>query len=205
MKKNIQPINNIIKEPFIIVVDHQQIIKLMQVGPWVLEQQDLLKKITQWRQKHMHMFLSWFQATVEQTQSYIEQTFFNNHHRFLFLIIGQNNQLLGHCGIIIHEDQQIIEFDNIVKDDTCHIKGLISITIQKLMDWCAQIFQIQKFMVHVLSYNQKAIHCYQKIGFVTEKTFYLQKEETNQKTIHHLSQKRGNVDYQYIKMSLIRE
>ena len=65
-----------------------------------------------------------------------------------------------------------MELDNILRGSDKARKGIITDSILSLVQWCKNIYFIEKFLLRVLSTNENAINFYKKLGFKTKGKYY---------------------------------
>ena len=76
----------------------------------------ILDALTRWRKKYMKYFLTQFNASTNRTKSWLENIVIPSTDRLLFLILDEDNNLIGNFGIAdILFDR--CELDNLIRGE----------------------------------------------------------------------------------------
>lgn len=139
---------------------------------------ELLQKLTDWRNKNVHVYPTQFVATIESTKAWLKDRLLAVEDRILFLIVDNIGKVSGHVGFNgCNNNEFLFEIDNVVRGDSAATKGLFSIGIIALMEWARKTMNVGGFFLRVMDDNQHAIDFYKRNGFVEDRRIPLFKEE----------------------------
>ena len=94
----------------------------------------ILDALTRWRKKYMKYFLTQFNASTNRTKSWLENIVIPSSDRLLFLILNEDNNLIGNFGIAdILFDQ--CELDNLIRGEKGGHPKLIYFSELSLLKW----------------------------------------------------------------------
>lgn len=156
---------------------------LIPVGPWVLGEQDLLAKMTLWRESAMDMFFARFQASVSSTRDYLSTYSIAMPNRILFLV-EVKGRFVGHLGLS-NVCRQNAEIDNVIKGEQVEPRKLMTHAVERLLVWAEHSQGIKNFRLRVISTNSRAIRLYSSLGFQLVRSDFL-RESTDIPGATHL-------------------
>lgn len=139
---------------------------------------DLLKKLTDWRNKNVFVYPTQFLATLESTKSWMRDRLLAVEDRILFLVVDNQGKVAGHIGFNgCLNNELFFEIDNVIKGESDTEKGLFSKSIIALMEWARKTLNVEGFFLRVMDDNEHAINFYKINGFVENNRIPLFKEE----------------------------
>jgi len=91
----------------------------------------------------------------------------NNSNQYQFAIVRlEDDKLIGSCGIQeIDQLRQCAEVGLFIGDDENRNKGYGKEVLNLLIDYGFDYLNLNNIMLKVFSFNERAIHCYKKVGF----------------------------------------
>ncbi len=103
--------------------------------------------------------------TVEAEREWIEKTLKNNDLNFAIVNL-ENDELIGNCGIenVSHQDR-IGTVGIFIGDENNRSNGYGTEALKLLLDYGFNYLNLNNIMLTVKSFNERAIKCYQKVGF----------------------------------------
>jgi RimJ/RimL family protein N-acetyltransferase len=131
----------------------------------VLGDQDVIDRITRWRNLASKAFLTQFTARPERTRRWLESVVLPADDRLLFLIRTPDDQPIGHYGFI-KLDTVSAEVDNLVRGESGGSPRLIPCAERALIAWLFDTFALAVIRAHVLAHNPLALALHRDFGFV---------------------------------------
>lgn len=176
--------------------------KLLPVGEWILNDVEKIQLICDWRSKTMRMFLTQFENSFSLAKNYLEKVPIKSPDRILFLILDEQDRLIGHIGLAnINKDS--CEIDNMMRGEAGGDTQLMTAAEQTLLDWCFTQLHVSLCTVVVLSYNWLAQMLHESVGFSEIGRYPLLKKETNGIISHEIvEESHSNVQYRSVLMEL---
>lgn len=143
--------------------------------------QQLIEKLAAWRKENSRFFPSQFPVTVEGTGVWLRNNVLDVADRMLFMVTDKFGNQIGHMGYANGlNDAGELELDNIVRGVKNSNPGLMSLALEKLLDWAEEFIGPQRIFLRVFSDNQHAISFYKKLGLVEENRIPLYKYQEGQ-------------------------
>lgn len=143
---------------------------LVPIGESRLDDADLLAKLTRWRNEHVHVYPTQFEATVDSTRAWLKERLLATDDRILFLVEDRHGRAVGHIGFNgCLNDERLFEIDNVVRGDAAGAKGLFSLALQALIEWARTTSNVEGFFLRVMDDNPRAIAFYARNGFAEER------------------------------------
>ena len=103
--------------------------------------------------------------TVESERELIENSLKNNDYNFAIVNI-ENHELIGNCGIMkIKQKDRCAELGIFIGTEEYRSKGYGTETINILLDYSFNYLNLNNVHLSVMSFNERAIACYKKVGF----------------------------------------
>lgn len=136
---------------------------LVPVGLWILDDDELIASMAEWRQGAMEMFFARFDSTAAKTRAYLERASLGEPGRLLFLITN-GSTVVGHVGISGATDDTA-ELDNVMLNPGVQSKGVMGRAINALQPWCRSVLGLSSLTLKVASENARAIALYERCGF----------------------------------------
>ena len=136
---------------------------LLPVTAGVVENNEIIHKMTKWRNRAMKYFLTQFTATPERTKYWLHDLVLRDSSRLLFLIYS-NNKLIGQHGFKDLSSTSV-ELDNLIRGEIGGHPRLVYYAEIALIRWLFKVFNMERIFGCVLSHNQQAIDLHCSIGF----------------------------------------
>lgn len=169
-----------------------------------LNDNELIQKMTDWRNINVDAYPTQFIASLESTRSWLKDKLLKVEDRILFFIIDNNGNVLGHIGFnSCINTEQAFEIDNVVRGVTLAEKGIFSEAIIQLIEWARKTINVNEFILRVMDNNLHAINFYKKNGFVTESIIPLKKNINNEFTNFEVALDGDIVDRKFVKMKWV--
>lgn len=150
------------------------------------------------------MFPTQTSATCESTLSYLKKSSIDNENGILFGIFNNNNNFIGHIGIVDIKEGQF-ELAHLIRGVNAGDPKLIFYAEINLVDWCFSKLGGNHAVVEVMSYNWIVSMMHKEIGFEILNCHPLNKIENEFGIIHKIvSNEEANVKYSIVKMVLNR-
>lgn len=125
----------------------------------------ILDALTRWRKKYMKYFLTQFNASTNRTKSWLENIVIPSSDRLLFLILNEDNNLIGNFGIAdILFDR--CELDNLIRGEKGGHPKLIYFSELSLLKWLFLEKNVKRVNLHVFANNLPTIKLHKSVGFV---------------------------------------
>ncbi len=141
-----------------------------------LEDSELTKNLTAWRNTNVDVYPTQFIATEQSTKVWMLDRLLAVDDRILFLVCDIKGKVLGHIGFNgCHNPELCFEIDNVVKGDDRSEKGLFSDAMVALMEWARKVINLDSFFLRVMDNNQHAIEFYTRNEFIEQKRLPLSK------------------------------
>ncbi len=168
--------------------------RLVPVGPWILDDEECIRSIRDWRERNMTMFFTQFESTREGTVQYLENLAVGDEQRILFMILDCHGSPLGHLGLL-GLDESGAEVDNVMRGPQAW-SGLMLAAHRALLHWCFADLGLPECTIRVFSYNTRAIALYQRVGFAPVRRIPLRREVHGTVVTHSpCAPQDSNVDY----------
>ena len=118
------------------------------------------------RKKYRDMFATDFVMTKEKTKQWIKKDILENRERALFIIYvnGEKIGCIGNGGYYIEKNSS--RLDNMMKDPTCKIRGIMTIIEKVYLKWMFDYFQLSKITGYLFSDNEKMMIIHKRCGWV---------------------------------------
>ena len=141
-----------------------------------LEDSELIKNLTVWRNTNVDVYPTQFIATEQSTKAWVLDRLLVVDDRILFLVCDIKGKVLGHIGFNgCHDSELRFEIDNVSKGNDQSEEGLFSDAIVVLMEWARKTINVDSFILKVMDSDQKAIDFYEKNEFIEQKRLPLTK------------------------------
>jgi perosamine synthetase len=149
---------------------------LIPVAQVHLRDDPLLQRLTDWRNRFVHVYPSQFVATLESTRAWLKDRLLAVEDRMLFLVVDRQGALVGHMGFnSCFNDEARMELDNIVRGVDGVEKGIMANALLSLTEWARKTINVEGFFLRVFADNTKAIDFYRNLGFAVDQTIPLTK------------------------------
>ncbi len=118
----------------------------------------LISKLSKWRENNKRWFDS-FNVTDEGTSRWLKKSVIDQSDRLLFIVQNIEKVDIGHMGLFRGEA------DNFIRGEHSFNKGIMTISLQKMLYWSFKRLKIKRLYLRVFSDNKKAIRFYENCGF----------------------------------------
>ncbi|MGF0537430.1 GNAT family N-acetyltransferase [Agrobacterium sp. ES01] len=137
--------------------------KLVPLTRKHLENEQVIGKLTDWRNANMQFFLTQFTATPERTKTWLDQVVFKTPTQLMFLIYA-GDDMIGHFGFkdLTADD---VMLDNAMRGERGGHPKLLQIAGRALIEWLFSKTGVKKVLGYVLSNNASAIMMNRTMGF----------------------------------------
>jgi RimJ/RimL family protein N-acetyltransferase len=129
-----------------------------------LDQIDVMRKLTDWRNANMANFLTHFEATPERTRSWVQNVLLKNPGQMLWLVYDQNDDLVGHFGFKNLTSESVL-LDNAMRGERQGHPKLFVFAGRRLVKWLWQATTVQRIDAYVMADNAPSIMMNRQIGF----------------------------------------
>jgi len=128
-----------------------------------LDEEDI-RCLTDWRNRHVQSFLTEFTATTARTAVWLSEIVGPDDTRILFMVNDLHGRTLGYMGLgFIDWPRARGEADAVVRGSDAP-RGLMSTALRTLLAWAENQLGLHAFGVRVRSDNT-AVEFYRKLGF----------------------------------------
>ena len=104
-------------------------------------------------------------VTVESEREWLENSLKNNNYNFAIVDL-ENDELIGNCGIMnINQKDRNAELGIFIGNEDKRNKGYGAEALRILLDYCFNYLNLNNVELGVMSFNERAIACYKKVGF----------------------------------------
>lgn len=163
----------------------------------------LLQRLTQWRNRFVHVYPTQFLATLESTRAWLRDRLLAVEDRMLFLVVDKQGTVVGHMGFnSCFNDEAQMELDNIVRGVDGVERGIMANALLTLTEWARKTINVEGFFLRVFADNAKAIDFYRSLGFVVDETIPLTKVEQEGLVSYVACENGGTPDASFLRMSL---
>lgn len=140
-----------------------------------------IARLARWRDACQYAFPAQFKVTLEGTRNWLQKAVVDTQDRLLLVVetdLGDGQwKAVGHVGLFrVAPSGQACEIDNIVRGEP-GLPGLIEAAIWRMLDWVFESFGHDASYLRVFSDNPRAIHLYERMGYVEIQRVPLKKVE----------------------------
>ncbi len=129
-----------------------------------LDQMDVIKKMTDWRNANMSNFLTHFDATPVRTRAWVQNMLIKKREQMLWLVYDQGDNLVGHFGFKNLTTKSVL-LDNAMRGERQGHPKLFVVAGKSLMQWLWQATSVQRINAYVMADNVPSITMNRQIGF----------------------------------------
>ncbi len=177
---------------------------LIPVGNWILESNELLAKISSWRNKFSRMFPTQNVVTIEGTKKYLGHLI-KSSDAILFLIQDGVENIIGHIGIV-NFNKKKCELAHLMRGENTKDTEIIYYAECALIGWASEFLNVELICIEVMSYNFGAISLHERVGFKSIKRLPIKKIITSDGIEHKVCLKEeSNVNYSIANYELVIE
>ena len=103
--------------------------------------------------------------SVDSEREWLENSLKNNDFNFAIVNL-ENDKLIGNCGIMhINQKDRCAELGIFIGSEEHRGKGYGTEVLRILLDYCFNYLNLNNIHLGVMSFNERAINCYKKVGF----------------------------------------
>ena len=121
--------------------------------------------LLEWRLQNLNAYPSRSILTYDSTRTWLKNSVIENPTRVLFWIVDSSFNRLGHIGVVIHAETEILELDNVLRGVKGKFAGLMSTALRKLEEVLELEFSPINLRLQVLESNESAIDFYKNAGY----------------------------------------
>jgi len=125
---------------------------------------EIIEKLTRWRNANRECFFTQFEATPERTRKWIISSALPATNRILFLVRDAAGSPIGNIGLC-NITAISAELDNVLRGEPLAIRGFMAHATSALLRWTRHQLGIRRINLHVFSDNERAIKLYEAVGF----------------------------------------
>ncbi len=104
--------------------------------------------------------------TVENERKWLEGSIEDKSNQIFGIVVLENDKLIGNCGIHkIDSKNRNATLGIFIGDKEERNKGYGTETIKLLLDYGFNYLNLHEIQLDVMSFNERAIRCYEKAGF----------------------------------------
>lgn len=154
-----------IKDAYLKSINYKNSYNLIPFSKFMLEDDELIKQLLDWRIKDKYFFFDEMEPTYETTINWLNSEIVSNPDRILFLIFNKHGKIYGCVGLNIREFfENSIEIEHLVILPETNYSEANKVIIT-LIEWCQKIINVEKFYWRVFSNITDRIEIFEKIGF----------------------------------------
>ena len=162
-----------------------------------LNDNDLIGKLTKWRNLNVDAYPTQFVATINSTKAWMVDRLFAVEDRILFLVVDNKGSTLGHMGFnSCFNSDLFFEIDNVVRGEADEEKGIFSVAMICLMEWARKTINLDGFFLRVMDKNLNAIKFFKSNEFVEDMRIPLIKFDKSRVT-NYIEAKPGDIPDRY--------
>lgn len=124
----------------------------------------VITRMTQWCQENQHAYPGLSVPTQAQTRSWLRSQILDIPTRLLFFVSDSDGQLVGHMGLTINQDTDLVEVDNVLRGQP-ESPGIMSKALITLERFAESELSVEKISLRVLESNEKAMGFFEKLGY----------------------------------------
>ncbi len=163
--------------------------------------EELIRKLTKWRNKNVTVYPTQFEATDESTLRWLSERLLSSDERILFLVVSNVGKVIGHLGFNgCLNEEGLFEVDNVVRGEQSIERGIFSKAMHALMEWARTVIGTQGFFLRVMDDNENAIAFYKNNGFKEINRIPLIKESKETMVVFKEAESFQKPDKYFVKM-----
>jgi RimJ/RimL family protein N-acetyltransferase len=140
------------------------------------EKDKYVELLTKWREENWRAYPTVFKVTGAGTEKWIQSQLIDREDRILFVIIGLDNEIVGHLGLSNFDfHRQWAEIDNVVRGVSDYVPGIMTMALKAIINWSFEELKLMGLCLRVFSDNSRAIKLYERCGFEGVKEIPLHK------------------------------
>jgi hypothetical protein len=139
-----------------------------------LQSNDVIEKMTNWRNQYKAFFLTQFNATQARTKEWLEKVVLSNPSQLLFLIY-YGEILMGQYGFKDLDGDSAF-LDNLLRGERGGHPLLMKYAVSALAKWLFDIMEVSAVYGYTFANNAMALKLNRDVGFVCAEKLPLQKQ-----------------------------
>lgn len=139
-------------------------VRLTPVGPWILDQSDIVDSMTNWRAQFASNYFARFPPSTESMRAYLAKKKVSSTDAILFVIEEEDARILGHLGLK-NVTPHVAEVDSVIKNPESRVPRVMECALDRLMTWSQSELGIEELSLEVISHNERARSLYERLGF----------------------------------------
>lgn len=144
-------------------INNSESLTIRNLSKFDIENTELLKSITEFRNIYNYAFRNRFVANLKSTHEWLSNDFFVNNKRILFLIFNSSNTLLAHIGLFA-KNNDYLEIDNVIKNTKNNEVKMYEV-LDGVERFSIKNFNVKSFGLKVLESNNRALNFYIQNGY----------------------------------------
>jgi len=131
-----------------------------------LNDQSIIKKFSDWRNKYSNVFYPNIKTNIKNTKIWLENNLLKSKDRILFIVLKDGNKLLGHVGFddCLNKNMNF-KLANLIKGETEIDRNIFYDVVNSLINWANSTFYINNITCLTRCNNHRAIYFLKKINF----------------------------------------
>lgn len=129
----------------------------------ILQFDEVIEKMTLWRNQNKVHFLTQFHATPERTKQWLANVVLTDSTRMLFLIYS-GETLMGHYGFKCLRDDDV-EVDNLLRGERGGHPLLMRFAVSALVVWLFNVMRVNEVYGYIFANNAMALKLHKDLGF----------------------------------------
>ncbi len=168
MLESQQLIKEIIEERKIVTLDifdqQKKIIGyLAPVTISILDNQEIIDKLTKWRNQTQDNFLSQFTVTSPETKRWLKDDVLTDYGRLMFILYFQDKPI-GRMGFM-NLRPPLVDGDGLIRGERGGGIHFIHYALIAELTWIFEILGVEKLITKILSKNENVIFMHEQFGF----------------------------------------
>ena len=147
---------------------------LLPVTKMHLQVNDVIEKMTNWRNQYKDFFLTQFNATPARTKQWLEKMVLSDTTRLMFLIYCKDT-LIGHYGFKeLNDDSAFL--DNGMRGERGGHPLLMRYAASSLVKWLFDVMEVNMVYGYIFANNAMVVRLHRDLGWTFAEKFPLQKQ-----------------------------
>ena len=144
------------------------------------------------RKMYRDMFATDFKMTKEKTKKWIKELILESEDRILFIISINKRKIgcIGHGGY--NEKENSSQLDNMMKDPSCKISGVMTIVEKIYLKWMFDFFELSKITGYLFSDNEKMMNIHRECGWKLLDKVPIMRKIENECSVWEICKESGN-------------
>ena len=138
-----------------------------------LQSDEIIEKLTNWRNQYKAFFLTQFVATPARTRRWLETVAFSEPTRLLFLIYSED-LLIGHYGFRDLLGDSVLT-DNLIRGERSGHPALMRCAVSTVLKWLFDVIQVNLVYGYVFADNAIALKLNRDVGYTFAEILPLRK------------------------------